>query len=111
TLERGDEAARIRTTEGFTIPVGDTNAASGQQIEIGIRPEHYSLAAEGEGFPYNVTVVEPTGAETHLFGTIAGVEVRCVVRDRIAPEPGSRLPLTIDPAKVHVFDSKTGNRI
>lgn len=110
-LERGDGAPKMRTAEGFTIPVGETAAASGQQIEIGIRPEHYRLAGDSEGFPYRVEVVEPTGSETHLFGTIAGIGVRCVFRDRIAPEPGSLLRLTIDPAKVHVFDSETGNRI
>lgn len=110
-LERGDGAPRMRTAEGFTIPVGETAATSGQQIEIGIRPEHYRLAGDSEGFPYRVEVVEPTGSETHLFGTIAGIGVRCVFRDRIAPEPGSLLRLTIDPAKVHGFDSETGNRI
>ncbi|CAN7730946.1 sn-glycerol-3-phosphate ABC transporter ATP-binding protein UgpC [Phyllobacterium sp. LjRoot231] len=111
TLERGDGAPRMRTPEGFTIPVGNTTALSGQEIEIGIRPEHYRLADNNEGFPYQVAVVEPTGSETHLFGTIAGIGARCVFRDRIAPEPGSQLMLTIDPARVHVFDRKTGTRI
>ena len=94
-----------------TIPVSETSAASGQEIEIGIRPEHYRLADNAESFPYRVAVVEPTGSETHIFGTIAGVGVRCVFRDRIAPEPGSQLLLTTDPAKVHVFDRATGIRI
>ncbi|MBA8902020.1 sn-glycerol-3-phosphate ABC transporter ATP-binding protein UgpC [Phyllobacterium sp. P30BS-XVII] len=111
TLERGDGVARMRTAEGFIIPVGDTTAASGQPVELGIRPEHYRLAASGQGFPYKVAVVEPTGSETHLFGTIAGVGVRAVFRDRVAPEPGSQMMLTVNPDKVHVFDGKTGNRI
>ena len=71
----------------------------------------YRLADANEGFPYRVAVVEPTGSETHLFGTVAGVAVRAVFRDRIAPEPGSQMMLTIDPAKVHVFDRTTGVRI
>jgi len=111
TLERGDGMVRMRTSDGFAIPVGDTTAASGQPIEVGIRPEHYRLAASGQGFPYKVAVIEPTGSETHLFGTIANVDVRAVFRDRIAPEPGSQMMLTVDPGKVHVFDGKTGNRI
>ncbi|EJN02333.1 sn-glycerol-3-phosphate ABC transporter ATP-binding protein UgpC [Phyllobacterium sp. YR531] len=110
-LERGDGSPKIRTADGVTIQVGDTTAASGQPVEIGIRPEHYRLAPDGHGFNYNVEVVEPTGSETHLFGTIAGVGVRCVFRDRLSPEPGTQLSLTVDPAKVHVFDAKTGNRI
>lgn len=111
TLERGDGAPRMRTQDGFTIPVSETSAASGQEIEIGIRPEHYRLADNAESFPYRVAVVEPTGSETHIFGTVAGVGVRCVFRDRVAPEPGSQLLLTTDPAKVHVFDRATGIRI
>ncbi len=110
-MERGDGAPRMRTQEGFTIPVGDTAAASGQEIEIGIRPEHFRLADGKEIFPYRIAVVEPTGSETHLFGTVAGIGVRCVFRDRIAPEPGSQMMLTVDPAKVHVFDRRTGVRI
>jgi multiple sugar transport system ATP-binding protein len=110
-VERGDGAPRIRIGDGITIPIGETTAVSGQSVEIGIRPEHYMTASEHEGFPYQVEVVEPTGSETHLFGTIAGVGARCVFRDRLAPKPGSRMQLTVDPAKVHIFDVKTGNRI
>jgi multiple sugar transport system ATP-binding protein len=111
TLERGDGVPKMRTTDGFTIPVGDTTALAGQEIEIGIRPEHYRLAENGDGLCYQVVVVEPTGSETHIFGTIADVGVRCVFRDRIAPEPGSQMMLAIDPTKVHVFDRKSGTRI
>ena len=108
-IERGDRAPRVRIGEG-ALPIGDTAIASGQAVEIGVRPEHYRLATQG-GLPYRVAVVEPTGAETHLFGTIAGVEVRCVFRDRIAPEPGTVLHLTADPAHVHVFDATSGLRL
>ena len=110
-LERGDQAPRVRIAGGATLAVGDTTAASGQAVEIGVRPEHYRLAGAGEGLPYRIEVVEPTGAETHLFGTVAGIEVRCVFRDRMAPEPGTALQLTADPAHVHVFDATSGLRL
>ncbi|WP_131195660.1 ABC transporter ATP-binding protein [Lichenihabitans psoromatis] len=110
-IERGDGLPRLRTKAGFTLPLGATDAVSGQTVEIGIRPEHYRLASTGMGFPYIVSVVEPTGAETHLFGTIADVEVRCVFRERVSPKPGSTLMLDVDPALVHVFDAQTGERL
>ncbi|MDQ0471763.1 ABC transporter ATP-binding protein [Labrys wisconsinensis] len=110
-LERGDGAPRLRTRAGFTLPVGETAAASGQAVEVGIRPEHYRLAEAGAGFPYRVEVIEPTGAETHLFGAIADTPVRCVFRERLALAPGDVLPLTADPAHVHVFDAETGVRL
>jgi multiple sugar transport system ATP-binding protein len=110
-VERGDGPPRLRTGAGFAMPLGDTTAQSGTAVEIGIRPEHYRLAAGGAGFPYEVAVVEPTGAETQLYGTIAGIEVRCVFRERVAPAPGSTMMLDVDPAHVHVFDARSGERI
>ncbi|MQT14123.1 ABC transporter ATP-binding protein [Segnochrobactrum spirostomi] len=110
-LERGDGAPRVRTASGVVLPVGETNATSGQAVEIGIRPERYRVAAAGDGVPFEVKVVEPTGSETHVFGSIAGTEVRCVLRERVSAEPGSVLPLTVDPADVHVFDAGTGERL
>jgi multiple sugar transport system ATP-binding protein len=109
-LERGDGPARVRIAGDATLAVGETAARSGQAVEIGVRPEHYRIAPAGEGVPYRVEVVEPTGAETHLFGSIAGLEVRCVFRERLAPEPGSVLHLTAAPEHVHVFDAESGVR-
>ena len=77
----------------------------------GIRPEHFRLAAGGEGFPFVVAVVEPTGAETHLFGTVGGTTMRAVFRERLAPRPGEVLRLTVEPSSVHVFDPATELRL
>lgn len=52
--------------------------------------------------------MESTGAETHLFSTIAGVEVRCMFCERIDVRPGSTLHLTVDRRHVNVFDPATG---
>jgi multiple sugar transport system ATP-binding protein len=110
-VERGDGAPALRTKAGVTLPAGASSAASGQEVEIGIRPEHFRLGGDGEGFPLHVVVVEPTGSETHVFGTIADTQVRCVFRDRVAVSPGASLRLTVDPAHVHVFDVATGVRL
>ncbi len=110
-IERGDGPPRLRTKSGLALPLGETAAPSGRSVEIGIRPEHYRLCSEEEGFPFKVLVVEPTGAETLLFGTIDGAEARCVFRERVAAEPGDALRLAVDPAHVHVFDQETGARL
>jgi multiple sugar transport system ATP-binding protein len=110
-IERGDGRSKLRTKSGLVLPVGETSAAPGQSVEIGIRPEHYRLRSEGEGIPFEVQVIEPTGAETLFFGTIGGAEARCVFRERIAANPGDILHLTADPAHIHVFDQQTGMRL
>ena len=109
-LERGDGPARVRASDGVFLPVGETRAASGQRVEIGIRPEHYRVIGEG-GFPFKVEVVEPTGAETHVFGTIAGAAVRCVFRERVSATPGQMLRLDVKPEHVHVFAADSGLRL
>ena len=110
-IEGSDGGIRVRTPHGATLAVNETAAVPGQAVEIGVRPEHYRLGSSVEGLPYRVEVVEPTGAETHVFGTVTGVPVRCVFRDRIAPDPGTVLQLTADPVHVHVFDTATGLRV
>ena len=76
-----------------------------------MRPEHYRVVAEGRGFPFIVKVVEPTGSETHVFGLVAGTEVRAVFRDRIAARPGDALRVDVDRDHIHVFDAGTGVRL
>jgi multiple sugar transport system ATP-binding protein len=110
-VERGDGAARLRMSRGATLPLGETAASSGQAVEIGVRPERFSLAGDGPGLPFKVEVVEPTGAETLVFGTIADAPVRCVFRERVAAEPGEVLRLAVAPADVHVFDAASGVRL
>jgi multiple sugar transport system ATP-binding protein len=110
-IERGDGPPRLRTKAGLALPIGETSAASGQAVEIGFRPEHYRLCDKDEGFPFKALVIEPTGAETLIFGTIGDAEARCVFRERIAAAPGEILRLSVDPANIHVFDAATGVRL
>jgi multiple sugar transport system ATP-binding protein len=111
TLHRSGGGASVRTTGGVDIPAPPTGAVDGHAVDVGIRPEDYRLTADGTGIPFTVGVVEPTGAETHLYGTIDGTEVRCVLRDRISVAPGSVLPLSVDPNRTHLFDQATGERL
>jgi multiple sugar transport system ATP-binding protein len=110
-IERGDGAPILRTETGAALPAGLSSAASGQKVEIGIRPEHFRLCGEGEGFPLDVAVVEPTGSETHVFGAVAGAPVRAVFRDRVAIAPGASLRVSVDPVHIHVFDARDGVRL
>ena len=110
-VERGDGPPRLRAADGALIPLGETSASSGLSVDVGVRPEHFRLVEDGPGTAFLVKVVEPTGSETHLFGTIAGVEARCVFRDRVAAKPGDTLQLAIDPANLHIFDAASGARL
>jgi multiple sugar transport system ATP-binding protein len=110
-VELSAGAAAVVTESGVRLPAIAGRVADGTTVDLGIRPERFRLSSDGAGIPFQVDVIEPTGAETHLYGTIDGVEARCVFRDRIEAAPGDTLPLAIDPSDTHLFDRETGRRL
>jgi multiple sugar transport system ATP-binding protein len=98
----------VRLTDGTHLPAPGTTA--GRKVVAGIRPESYVRDPEGT-LMLSVEVVEPTGPEVHVFGRIAGNEVRIVLRDRDIPAPGDRLALGVLPGAVALFDAGTGERL
>ena len=82
---------------------------------IGVRPENWRIAAEGEGLPVTVSVVEELGADAYIYGTsdVAGTPENIVVRieARRAHQKGETVHVTTDPDHVHVFDADTGARL
>jgi multiple sugar transport system ATP-binding protein len=109
-IEQGGRTPSVRTRDGMAVPAVVSGSVGERAVEIGIRPEDFRIDG-GDGLPFTVDVVEPTGAETHLFGTIEGTEVRCVSRDRVTIAPGTTLNLTVAPERIHVFDKATGDRL
>ncbi len=106
----GNGQAAVELKDGDRLPVAPVAAADGTPVDVGIRPENYLFADNGP-LKLTVEVVEPTGPETHVFGQIAGEDVRCVFRLRLDPPPGSLLRLTAEPQHVHLFDSTSGTRL
>jgi len=98
----------VRLGDGTVLQVDGVGA--GRKVVAGIRPEAYQRDAAGP-LVLSVEVVEPTGPEVHVFGRIAGNEVRIVLRDRDIPAPGDRLTLSVLPGAVAVFDADTGERL
>ena len=91
------------------IPLGQAGvAAIGREVDVGVRPEHFRIDEAAPSARIAVDVVEPTGAETHVYGSIGGEPVRAVFRDRIAIRPGDSLPVTVDPSNTHLFDKACG---
>src|SRR5258708_7841369 len=56
-----------------------------------------------------VKVVEPTGADTQIACTVAGVEVMAIFRERHEFKPGENIGLF--PELTHVFDPASGARL
>jgi multiple sugar transport system ATP-binding protein len=114
--ERTAQGARVRIGDS-ALAAPDVNAAAGQRVTIGVRPEHLEPVVTqdgspaGSGLPFSIDVVEPTGAATELFGSVAG-ERCCVMRNgRSALKPGTVAMLHAAPEHVYLFDDASGRRL
>jgi multiple sugar transport system ATP-binding protein len=95
----------------FPVPAGlRTRLEEGQPLVVGTRPEHLEVAAAGP-ITQKVRTVEWLGHECLISGSIGDDPV--VVRQAgMAPQTAdSTLRLTVDPAKVHLFDPESGDRV
>jgi multiple sugar transport system ATP-binding protein len=91
------------------VAVDGTALASGQAVEIGIRPEHLRVAdgiesPAGIRFGGEVTLIEQLG-ESHLvyLRCADGLELVSRAPGHTRLRPGDRIALEADPALLHVF--------
>ena len=99
---------------GGQIQLPDGFAGQGsQRMLLGLRPEHLQVrpAGEGHGIPCEVRVLEFSGADTLLTCAAQGQPVQALVHDRLLVKPGDNITLAINPARVHVFDEATQQRL
>ncbi|WP_137123624.1 ABC transporter ATP-binding protein [Roseomonas sp. HF4] len=104
------EGGAFRTDDGTAWPLPANGHPPGGDVVYGIRPEHFRLDPEG-GLPGTVQIVEPTGSETQVVLRIGQAQFHGAFRERISARPGDVLPVSPDPALVHLFDRQTGQRI
>ena len=118
-IERADGLSFVADDAAFTIPLGalDTDLLAGhigRPVDLGFRPENLSLApldaATSAPITVELDVVEPMGNEIVLYGR-AGTPGTHALVARVAPqavpEPGQKLVLHADVAKLHFFDAET----
>ncbi len=104
------EAGAFRTANGITLPLPDRrNSGEGQALVYGVRPEHFLL--RDDGVAATVHVIEPTGSETQVMAHLGDTPIIGAFRERITARPGETIRLAPDPALVHLFDEKTGQRL
>jgi multiple sugar transport system ATP-binding protein len=115
-LMRGEVAAEngapVVRSGTITLPLSPKAAVSpGQKVVYGIRPEHLKPSGNSSGLGAKVIVVEPTGAEIHIYADLAGEEVCAVTQDRLQLDPGDEVRLMPLLDRVHLFDQATGKAL
>ncbi|MEY3004022.1 MAG: hypothetical protein RLZZ491_1198 [Pseudomonadota bacterium] len=106
---RHRDGAVVAEIADTTVPLAQGGLADGQAIVLGVRPEH--LLPGDTGLSGQIAVVEPTGAETHLFVRVGPKEVTAILRERRNLRPGQDIRLQVQPGTAHVFDPASGIRI
>jgi multiple sugar transport system ATP-binding protein len=105
----------------LALPRSTMSALSGEGSKtatVGFRPEAVQVVSEGEGFPFEVVVVEELGSDAYAYGTMhtsrssAGDKLLTIRVDaKRPPMKGETIYLRIQPEEVHVFSAESGLRI
>jgi ABC-type sugar transport system ATPase subunit len=111
----------VRTDSGTAVqlggqvidiePVAVEPMTEGTPVVVGVRPEDLVVDPDGQAVA-EVRAVEWLGHERLVTCDLAGHPVTVRQASGAAPvNPGDRLPLTADPARVHLFDPDTTERL
>ncbi len=107
---RGNGGAPGIAIGDMVLPLnGPASVTDGQPVTVGIRPENLTLS--DAGLPATVSVIEPTGAETHVVLRADGQDLTAVFRERTTLRPGETVHLTARPDAVLLFDHASGARL
>ncbi len=88
---------------------GAVDGLDGQSIIVGIRPEHLSRARgkTANAIETTVTLVEPTGSETHVVSRFGNKEITSSFAPSQSPKLGEAVRLAVDMERVCIFDART----
>jgi multiple sugar transport system ATP-binding protein len=104
------EGGVFRSADGTAWPLPlNGKPVSEREAVYGFRPEHLRL--DPDGIRATVQVVEPTGSETQVLMRLGESAMTGAFRERVSARPGEALPISPDPALVHLFDQQTGQRL
>ncbi|PWK37379.1 ABC transporter ATP-binding protein [Cupriavidus plantarum] len=114
-LRRQNGTVKVEFADGTQMPAPARLAAGAgaddQRVIYGVRPEHLSFGAPGEGIATSVAVVEPTGANTEVYSRFGDTELIAMFRERHDFAPGQALHLVPDHKHTHLFDAETGQAL
>jgi multiple sugar transport system ATP-binding protein len=111
-----DNGQSLSLDGGISLPVPAATAAklaalAGKRATFGIRPEHLALAPGNDGLESTVILTEPLGAETLALLKIGNAELTGRFSPDSALAPGQTISLTVNMARMHLFDTDSGKAL
>jgi multiple sugar transport system ATP-binding protein len=112
-LRRDGNGAQVEFPDGTRLPVSSRSkgGADGQRVVYGVRPEHMTLGSENKGIKTEVTVVEPTGADTEVYCRFGDTDMVSMFRERHDFVAGDTMYLIPDHERTHLFDAESGKAL
>jgi len=110
-IEDGGRKLRVAETFSIVLPGAGLPQQEGRNLTVGIRPEHFKMNGNSALAELPVELVEPLGAQT-LVEVLFGKKIVTVSLDgAIAIKSGDRIPLSVDPAQLHLFNLENETRL
>ena len=117
-LDVSDGAAAIVRADGVRIGLAGYAFAGkpdgGRPAVLGVRPEQIHLDAElpeATSLPLKLTVIEPMGADSLLWGEIGNEAVSIRANSDETHAIGERVHAYFQPKRASLFDAETGVRL
>jgi len=106
-----NDAGAVFIRGGLRVSLADARLASqgGREVLLGIRPEDLRLG--GSDLTAAAELVSPLGSEQYVNARLGDIELVLRVDKDVTVSTGDRLPLGLDPRRLHVFDKQTGESL
>jgi multiple sugar transport system ATP-binding protein len=110
-IEEGGRKLRVAEMFSIVLPGAGLPEQEGRNLTVGIRPEHFKINGNAASVELPVELVEPLGGQT-LIEVLFGKKIVTVSLDgAIAIKSGDRIPLSVDPAQLHLFSLENEVRL
>jgi sn-glycerol 3-phosphate transport system ATP-binding protein/multiple sugar transport system ATP-binding protein len=86
-----------------------TDLEDAAPVTVGVRPHDVALAADGQGAPFDVALIEALGAESYAHGTFGGAPFIARLPATAKVSKGDRVFFAVE--EVHLFDRATGRTL
>ena len=95
-----------------SIPITrKTTSENNLDIILGIRPSHMDISKNGEGLKFQIDVIEPTGADSLVYGKINDTECCVQTSERLNLKSGEIIHILPNEDNLHFFDNQSNERI
>ena len=113
TLSGDGAAVEGGGTVRIAPPDGPGPRRPGRRVMLGVRPEHLTVVADGNGglLSARLLYAEDLGASRLLHCAVGDDELIVHTQDETGDRPGDTLRLAADPANLHLFDAESGRRL